>query len=449
MKLSAGTTHADFRNFRRGIVYFLIIACFLFVAVTLLLGSSASLPGLLNVERWSSISDSLNLILGLPIAFSGAYVAIAIASKATDIAAKQQAQETRSYYEGLHEQLIDNYYEITQSANRLVSSANRFEEAFHALLHQETAGKYGVLNFIDEDHRRTYIQEMLSQNRNRITDVLTAIHADIKVHIGQLVSAIDQAFKYSVVNETWSVSVREPGRRSLLLEACRKGFFQGPFGDGDASDWLSDAKMEISERLDLQEIGHSLSESRDAIHPLLPFCLYVSELNDFRNDAGRPVRGLSFEVLLAGYFLMSNATRASAGNRAFFNSGVLFLVDLIDHLPRPEHIKLAFSHRLQKTESALAGVRGGPDAVDLHQSALEAYAALSNDNKTLFTVLAENIQLTNYSPRISKTRVVLEKVLDTYAAGDPSIPLLRINFELMSKAVDPDDALDFKQKQAG
>ena len=140
MNLIANKKNTDFRNFRLGILYFLIIAFVLFVGVTLMLGSSADLPDVLSVERWSSISDSLNLILGLPIAFSGAYVAIAIASKATDIAAKQQAQETHSYYEGLHEQLIDNYYEITQSANQLVSAANRFEEAFYALLNKETSG---------------------------------------------------------------------------------------------------------------------------------------------------------------------------------------------------------------------------------------------------------------------------------------------------------------------
>lgn len=447
MNLIANKKNTDFRNFRLGILYFLIIAFVLFVGVTLMLGSSADLPDVLSVERWSSISDSLNLILGLPIAFSGAYVAIAIASKATDIAAKQQAQETHSYYEGLHEQLIDNYYEITQSANQLVSAANRFEEAFYALLNKETSGKYGVLNFIDHDHRRAYIQDMLAQNRNRITDVLTDIHTDIKSHISQLVSSIDQAFKYSVVNETWNVSVHEPGRRSLLLEACGKGYFQGQFGDGDDRNWLGDAKMEITERLDLQEIGLSISESSDRIHPLLPFCLYVSELDDFRNEAQKPVKGLSFEVLLAGYFLMTNATRSKSGERSFFNSGVLFLVDLIDNLPKPEHIKLAFSHRLQKTESALSGSAAERNETDLHQKALEAYAKLSTDNKTLFSILAENIQLSNYSPRISKTRKVIEKVLDTYQSDDPNIPLLRINFELMSKAADDGEEIDYKQEQ--
>lgn len=295
--------------------------------------------------------------------------------------------------------------------------------------------------------RHAYIQDMLAQNRNRITDVLTDIHADIKSHISQLVSSIDQAFKYSVVNETWNVSVHEPGRRSLLLESCRKGFFQGHFGDGDDLNWLGDAKMEITERLDLQEIGLSISESSDRIHPLLPFCLYVSELDDFRNEAQKPVKGLSFEVLLAGYFLMTNATRSKSGERSFFNSGVLFLVDLIDNLPRPEHIKLAFSHRLQKTENALSGDHAVQNESDLHNKALEAWARLSTDNKTLFSILAENIQLSNYSPRISKTRKVLEKVLDTCQADDTDIPLLQINFELMSKAADDSDEIDYKQEK--
>lgn len=205
--------------------------------------------------------------------------------------------------------------------------------------------------------------------------------------------------------------------------------------------------MEITERLDLQEIGLSITESSDRIHPRLPICLYVSELDDFRNEAQMSFKGLSFEVLLAGYFLMTNATRSKSGERSCFNSGVLFLVDLIDNLPRPERVKLAFSHRLQKTESALSGDHAVRNESDLHNKALEAWASLSTDNKTLFSILAENIQLSNYSPRISKTRKVLEKVLDTCQADDTDIPLLRINFELMSKAADDSDEIDYKQEK--
>ncbi|TVT60282.1 MAG: hypothetical protein FHK80_02380 [Azoarcus sp. PHD] len=75
--------------------------------------------------------------------------------------------------------------------------------------------------------RRAYIQDMLAQNRNRITDVLTDILADIKSHIRQLVSSIDQAFKYSVVNETWNVSLHEPGGAACCWSRAARASFRG------------------------------------------------------------------------------------------------------------------------------------------------------------------------------------------------------------------------------
>ena len=182
----------EFKNFTNGIVYFLCIALALFIVTIAFLNFSPDAPKFVDFERWSSITDAINLIIGLPIAFAGAYVAISIAGRAADISEKQQSQQDHIYYEQLHEQLIDNYFKITQSANQLVSAANRFEETFYLLLNRETSAKYGVINFIDDDHRRRYIQEMLVQNRNGISDLLNDIRDDIKQHIFHLIEAIDE-----------------------------------------------------------------------------------------------------------------------------------------------------------------------------------------------------------------------------------------------------------------
>ena len=424
----------EFRNFKMGITYFLVVALVLFIGMIAVFSAPDTLKQV-NFAQWSTISDSINLIIGLPIAFAGAYVAISIASRAADIAARQQSQENHVYYEGLHEQLIDNYYGITQAANRLVSASNRFEEAFYSLLRKETSDKYSVINFIDDEHKISYIQDMLVANKHGVTDTLEALHIDIKTHIQQLIESIDLAFKYSAVNETWNVSVQDPAKKNLLVQACTDGYFSGRFADSDSTyNWLSDAKTVIMERLDLQEVSQTISEENT--HPLLPFCFYISELNEFKKQSKKEYGSWSPEVLLAGYFLMTHYCQGQS-NTVYFNTGALFLVDLIDNLPTSEHIKFAFSKRQRQTDTLLNDDRLITNENSLYQVAQQSYSQLDNDNKKLFSLLAENIQLNHYSPQISKTKALLEKILKSHQP-DTLIPVLHIKYELLSEA-DKDD----------
>lgn len=424
---------SEFRDFKVGIIFLLCIALILF-AVILWFVSPADTLKLVSFDRWSTVADSINMIIGLPIAFAGAYVAIAIASRTADISARQQSQELHTYYEGLHEQLIDNYYAITQSVNSLVSASNRFEEGFYAFLKRETAAKYAVINFVDDQHKASYIQEMLATNKNGITDVLDRLHTDIKIHTQQLIESIDLAFKYSSINETWNISVRAPGKKVLLLDACEQGYFKGRYiGQADSEDWLSDAKNAVMERLDLQEVSHSLSGANEKVHPLLPFCFYISELNELRESAAIDLGQWSPEVLLAGYFLMTHTSPRESGGNVYFNSGALFLADLIDNLPSSEHIKFAFSKRYLETEKIFYGALDQVDEADLYKVAEQSYASLGDDSKKLFSMLSKNIQLSHYSPRIRSTRKAIEAVLSQYQPED-DIPLLGLKYELLSAA---------------
>lgn len=424
----------EFKNFTHGIVYFLCIALALFIITIAFLNFSPDAPKFVDFERWSSITDAINLVIGLPIAFAGAYVAISIAGRAADISEKQQSQQDHIYYEQLHEQLIDNYFKITQAANQLVSAANRFEETFHLLLNRETSSKYSVINFIDDDHRRRYIQEMLVQNRKGVSDVLNAIRDDIKQHIFHLMEAIDDAFKYSSVNETWNLSTSDPKHISLLAEAQRMHLF---IGDSHLShkgqEWMMAAKSEILERLDLHQVSHALGNDQEKSHPLLPFCLYLMELNDFSSchPLGKDKQYL--EVLLAGYFLMTHVSMSEQNERIFLNSGALFLVDLIHSLPTSEHIKLAFSKRFLETEASYSGQDIDFKGDNLFDVATHAYMKLDKNSQRLFSLLAQNIQFSHYSPRIRQTRQVIQEVLNNYVSGD-EIPLLRIKYELLNRS---------------
>ncbi len=425
----------EFRNFKLGIVQFLLISLVLFALLIWVLKSIPSITESVGFGQWSTITDWLNLILGVPIAFAGAYVAIAIASRAADIAAHQQAQENYNYYEELHQQLIDNYFGIAQAADQLVSSANRFEEAFFALLTKETSEKYSVINFIDEEHRRKYVQGMLAKNHNGITETLMSIHADIKVNIGKLLGAIELAFKHSIVNETWAISASAPENRNLLVESYLKKLFHGRFSDdADLSSWLNEAKSAVVERLDLQEISQSIAADGDTAHPLLPFCLYLNELNDHKDRPGALDNNMNLEVLLAGYFLMTHLSAQEASSNTYFNSGALLLVDLLETFPQPDYIKYAFANRLAHITSVAQGSIVDQAHNDLYQKSVATYQALSDENKALFSLLAENIQLKHYAPRIRKTRNIILQVLDNHQ-GEGEVPLLQIKYELLSKSV--------------
>lgn len=426
----------EFRNFTSGIIYFLCIALALFLITLGALNLAPDIPKLVDFDRWSSITDAINLVIGLPIAFAGAYVAISIAGRAADISEKQQSQQDHLYYEQLHEQLIDNYFTIAQASNQLVSAANRFEESFYTLLKRETASKYAVINFVDDDHRRRYIQEMLQQNRNGITDALNSIHDDIKQQIFQLLEAIDLAFKYASVNETWQVATSAPGYRSLLSEACHKGLFDGDFSpEHSGQEWLINARSEIMERLDLHQINHTLAAGQGDMHPLLPYCLYICELNDYAGKHRNLASSWNMEVMLAGYFLMTHACRSEGGERVYFNSGALFLVDLIHSLPTSEHIRLAFAKRFVHTETAFTGTSMQALGDDLYRSALNAYEGLDQNRQRLFLLLAENVQFAHYSTRIRKGRELVAQLFEQNPDAD-ELPLLRIRYELLSAASD-------------
>lgn len=60
----------EFRNFTSGIFYSLCIALVLFMVTVILLRVGPEVPRLLDFERWSGVSDAINLIIGLPIAFA-------------------------------------------------------------------------------------------------------------------------------------------------------------------------------------------------------------------------------------------------------------------------------------------------------------------------------------------------------------------------------------------
>ncbi len=425
----------EFRNFTSGIFYSLCIALVLFLVTLMVLKLGPEMPDLLTFTRWSGISDAINLVIGLPIAFAGAYVAISIASRTQDLSEKQQSQQDHQYYEQLHEQLIDNYFEISRAADRLVSAANRFEEAFQGRLRHETSSRFAFINFIDEDHRRRYIQEMLEQNRDGISDKLGVLHEQIREQIHQLLEAVDLAFKHAAVNETWELASSDPHYSSLLAEACQMRLCTGAFADAkDGRDWLLEAKNEILERLDLHQIQDAIATEHDSVHPLLPYCLYVSELQDYKRRAGG--EDWYIEVLLAGYFLMTHASPRAADGRSFFNSGALFLMDLIHTLPSSEHVRLAFSRRYSDTEAVFHGAAPLPDVMDKYLAAVTASKRLSPNSQHLFMMLSRNIQFGHYSPRIRKTRQVLEQLLahSLEAGSSGQLSLLQIRYERLQQS---------------
>ncbi|SEG75167.1 hypothetical protein [Marinobacterium lutimaris] len=399
----------------------------------------------LPYSRWSGISDAINLVIGLPVAFAGAYVAISIASRTQDLSEKQQSQQDHQYYEQLHEQLIDNYFEISRAADRLVSAANRFEEAFHGRLRHETSSRFRLMNFIDEDHRRRYIQEMLEENRDGISEKLGMLHQEIRDQIYQLLEAIDLAFKHASVNETWELSSSDPYYYSLLAEACRRKLCYGDFDQAeDGRDWLLEAKNEILERLDLHQVQDAITSEHDSVHPLLPFCLYVSELQDYKRQVGQG--DWYIEVLLAGYFLMTHASTQATDGRSFFNTGALFLMDLIYTLPRSEHVRLAFSRRYADTEAVFNG--SAPLAASATASSYDiakaASEGLNSTSQHLFLTLSRNIQFDHYSPRIRKTHLMLSGLVAQGEEAGSKLSLLQIHYERLQQ----DDSDKFEmQKQ--
>lgn len=414
----------EFRNFTSGIIYSLCIALVLFLVTVLLLRLGPDIPVLLDFDRWSGVSDAINLIIGLPIAFAGAYVAISIAGRTQDLSERQQSQQDHQYYEQLHEQLIDNYFEISRAADRLVSAANRFEEAFQGRLRHETSARFTTLSFVDDDHRRRYIQQMLEQNRDGISTKLTRLHEEIRQQIHELLEAIDLAFKHAAVNETWQLATADPGWRSLLTDTCEQQLYNGTFSRQQSGrDWLLEAKNEILERLDLQRVQDAIISEQDEIHPMLPYCLYVSELYSHkrRQDSG----DWYVEVLLAGYFLMTHAGPRQPQGRSFFNSGALFLMDLIQALPSSDHVRLAFSRRHAETEAFFNGEQPAAEA-ELHAAAERASEQLSANSRHLFRMLSRNIQFGHYSPRIRRTRAFMEARLDAAHGG---LSLLQIRHE--------------------
>jgi len=419
----------EFRNFAAGVFYSLCIALALFLLTLAVLRLGPEIPQLLTFARWSGISDALNLIVGLPIAFAGAYVAISIASRTQELSEKQQSQQDHHYYEQLHEQLIDNYFGISRSADQLVSAANRFQEAFLGRLRNETSSGITVLNFIDEDHRRHYIQKMLEQNRDGISDMLHALHEDIRVQIQQLLEMIDLAFKHAAVNETWKLASSDPKYFSLLSEACRQQLCGGAFEQArDGHDWLLRAKDQILERLDLHHVQDAIVGEQGNIHPMLPYCLYIVELQECRRrNVGS---GWDIKVLLAGYFLMTHASKQTESGRVFFNSGALFLMDLIHTLPGSEQVRLAFSYRHAMTEAVLEGSAPVEEDRDLHAAAVAASRELSPGSHHLFAMLSRNIQFGHYSARIRKTRQAVERLLAADEKMESSVlSLLQIRYE--------------------
>jgi hypothetical protein len=274
---------------------------------------------------------------------------------------------------------------------------------------------------------------MLAQNHNNITGTLMNIHADIKTNIGKLLEAIELAFKHSIVNETWAISVAAPTNRNLLVECYLKELFHGHFSDdADLSSWLNEAKSAVVERLDLQAISQSVSGDGDKAHPLLPFCLYLVELNDYKERSAGRYNTMNLEVLLAGYFLMTHLSAREVGSNTYFNSGALFLVDLLETFPKPDYIKYAFANRLSHITCVAQGSVVVQSNDNLYQRSDATYQALTDENKALFSLLAENIQLKHYAPRIRNTRKVIQQVLDEYQ-GEEEVPLLQIKYELLSK----------------
>lgn len=434
MTTKARKKNQEFRNFTSGIVYSLCIAFVLFLATLLALKLLPQIPDMLTFTRWSGISDAINLIIGLPIAFAGAYVAISIASRTQDLSEKQQAQQDHHYYEQLHEQLIDNYFEISRAADQLVSAANRFEEAFHGRLRHETSSRFAYINFIDEDHRRRYIQEMLEQNRDGISDKLGALHEEIREQIHQLLEAIDLAFKHAAVSETWELATADPDYASLLTDACWMQLCSGDFAvAANGRDWLLEAKNEILERLDLHQIQDAIATEHDSVHPLLPYCLYVSELQDYKRHEARG--DWYIEVLVAGYFLMTHVSPQAADGRSFFNSGALFLMDLIHTLPSSEHVRLAFSRRYADTEAVFDGAGLLSDESDPYAAAIAAGKRLGPHSRHLFMMLARNIQFGHYSPRIRKTREVMAELMTADESERKArLSLLQIRYERLQQS---------------
>lgn len=413
----------EFRNFTSGIFYSLCIALVLFMVTVILLRVGPEVPRLLDFERWSGVSDAINLIIGLPIAFAGAYVAISIAGRTQDLSERQQSQQDHQYYEQLHEQLIDNYFDISRAVDRLVSASNRFEEAFQGRLRHETSSRFAAINFVNDDHRILYIQAMLEENRDGISDKLAALHEEIREQIHELLEAIDLAFKHASINETWQLACADPGYSSLLTRACEQQLCSGRFStEQSGRDWLLEAKNEILERLDLHRVQDAITTEHDHEHPMLPYCLYVSELHDYRRRSG--ITDWYVEVLLAGYFLMAHSTRTSGDGRSSFNSGALFLMDLIHTLPSSEHVRLAFSRRHAETLAVFSGALP-EDASDHHAAAARASESLDSHSRHLFMMLSRNIQFGHYSPRIRRTRERLEQLL----ADEDNLSLLRIRFE--------------------
>lgn len=425
----------EFRNFITGIIYSLGIASFLFLAILLVLKVGHDIPALVSFQRWSGISDAINLVFGLPIAFAGAYVAISIASRTQDLSERQQSQQDYRYYEQLHEQLIDNYFDISRAADHLVSAANRFEEAFWGRLKQETSSRFAFMNFIDAEHRRSYIQDMLQQNRDGISDRLSELHQDIREHINGLLEAIDVAFKHAAVNETWELSTADPGYKSLLAEGSNKGLCRAEFTE-NGREWLLEAKNEILERLDLHQIQDAIDQGENGMHPLLPYCLYVSDLYDLRRKSED--NGWYVEVLLAGYFLMAH--ESTLDQNSFFNSGALFLMDLIETLPSSEHVRLAFARRHADTEAAFCGT--DPVALEEHYAAAIASSKrVDTHTHHLFLVLSRNIQFTHYSPRIRKTRQSLVNHIQRASSTHDAFRSLQVRYEQLQR-VEASDKFD-------
>ena len=137
---------------------------------------------------------------------------------------------------------------------------------------------------------------------------------------------------------------------------------------------------------------------------------------------------------LAGCGRGSHRATKEGDGKTYCNSGGLLRVDLLGTCPHPDYIKCAFANRLAHISRVSQGSLDEQEDSDLHKKSVTAYEALSDETKALFSLLAENIQLKHYAPRIRSTRQIIQQVLDQHQ-GEGEVPLLQIKFELLTKNV--------------
>ncbi|BBP44459.1 hypothetical protein [Thiosulfativibrio zosterae] len=421
----------EFLRFKKGIWQFVILSSILFSGATALFLTVPGLEATVGFERWGDLADSFNLILGLPIAFAGAYVAIIIAQRATDIAERQQTQDNFNYYQGLHEEVIDNYFAIAKATSRLVSASNRFEETFNGVLQQHTQNKYRVISFLDDEQLQKFIAKLLDKNVDGLTDRLENHYEQVKEAILDFTETLDEAFKHAIVNETWLLSNEDKAKHSLVLKALlNEGLMGQDNHPTNFANWLINAKDDILERLDLQ-----VTNAQNDTHPLLPYCYYLAKLNDLDNQQWQ-LKEAHKEVLLAGYFLL---VRPRENQKGFFNLGCLLLLDLLNAMPSSQHVALAFAQR----RAQMLQIQDNTQTSTGLSQAQHEFTQLDDKTKQLFIRLAENVQLGHYAPRIRRAYDWLNSHIDQTA-----LPFLDIQLELHSKASDYEDTLSLKLEKS-